>query len=57
MEKVKTEIELDAYLYKFYENVAQKSNKNVEEVLSDSLFRFAGFVSLEVLKKRLSNPK
>ncbi len=53
MDKRKTELELDEYLYKFYENVAQKSNKSVKEVLADSLFRFAGFISLELLKKRM----
>ncbi len=53
MDKVKTDLELDEYLYRFYENVAQKSNKSVEEVLSDSLFRFAGFISLELLRKKM----
>lgn len=53
MGKVKTEIELDEYLYKFYELIAEKSNKSVEEVFSDSLFKFAGFLSLEAMKRKI----
>ena len=51
MDKITTELELDGYLYEFYETIARKSNKSVKTVLEDSLFKFAGFLSLEAIKK------
>lgn len=51
MAKRTVELELDGYLYEFYERIAEKSNGSVKTVLEDSLFRFAGFLSVEALKR------
>lgn len=36
----------------FYERVARKAGRSVEQVLSDALFKLAGELALEALHKR-----
>ena len=36
----------------FYEKVARQAGRNVEQVLSDALFKLAGELALEALQKK-----
>jgi len=50
MAKYTVDLSLEAAY--FYEQVAQRSGRRVEQVLSDSLFKLAGELSLEALHKK-----
>ncbi len=45
-------IKIDSLTEKFYTSIAQNAGLPVEQVLSDSLFRFAGELSAQVLLDR-----
>ena len=48
----KVTIELEDFLYQFYQKVGETAGGiSVEQVLSDSLFKLAGELSLEALHK------
>lgn len=42
-------IVLEPLLVKFYEQIAQSSGKELEQVLKDALFRLAGELSLQAI--------
>lgn len=45
-------IELDALTFTFYEKIARQAELPVEQVLSDTLFRYAGELSLHAMRDR-----
>jgi hypothetical protein len=48
----KVTIEVPDYLYKFYENIGKNAGGiQVEKVISDSLFKLAGELSINAIKK------
>ena len=51
---IQVSISLDPSVVLFYGQVAQAAGKQLEEVLSDALFKLAGELSLEALKKNNS---
>jgi hypothetical protein len=44
-------LSLDPVVVRFYQNIASSLDLSVEQVLSDALFKLAGELSLEALKK------
>ncbi len=44
-------LSLDPVVVRFYQNIASSLGLSVEQVLSDALFKLAGELSLEALKK------
>lgn len=44
-------LSLDPVVVRFYENIARSLGLPVEQILSDALFKLAGELSLEALKK------
>ena len=42
---------LDPAVIAFYTNIARRAEKNLPQVLSDALFKLAGELSLQALKK------
>ena len=48
---IATTLYLDPITLRFYQRVALASGKTLEQVLSDALFKLAGELSLEALKK------
>lgn len=44
-------IQIPEYLYEFYRKVGQQAGLPVERVISDTLFKLAGELSLEALHK------
>ena len=45
-------IPLEPAVLLFYTNIAQSAGKSVEQVLSDTLFKLAGELSLEAMKAK-----
>lgn len=48
----KTELQLEDYLYAFYQKIGQQVGKSPEQVMTDALFRFAGEASLHAIGKK-----
>ena len=49
---VKLTLELDPAAAAFYKRIAESARLPLEQVLSDALFKLAGELSLEALKKQ-----
>lgn len=49
---VSVELEIDDYVYEFYEKLAKKCHIEPCEALNDALFKFAGLLSVQVLKNK-----
>lgn len=47
----KVVVEVDDYLYRFYQKIAENANLPIEQVMADALFRLAGELSAKVLPK------
>lgn len=45
-------LSLDPAVYAFYAALGQKAERTVEQVLSDALFKLAGELSIQALKKK-----
>lgn len=45
-------IHIPDYLYMFYRKIGQQTNLPVEQVISDTLFKLAGELSLNALHKK-----
>lgn len=52
MTKKKVVVEVDDYLYRFYQKIGKNVGLPVEQVMADALFRLAGELSLQVLPKK-----
>jgi len=48
----KVMIEVEDYLYEFYQKVGAGAGRTAEQVISDMLFRFAGEASLRAIDKK-----
>ncbi len=48
-------LHLTPEVIRFYQQVAQASGRNPEQVMADALFKLAGELSLEALKKSHCN--
>ncbi len=51
MTKKKIVIEVDDYLYRFYQKIGENAGIPIEQVMADALFRLAGELSLKVIPK------
>lgn len=49
-------VALDEHTAAFYQCVASAAGQTIEQVLSDALFKLAGELSLEALRKRKKEP-
>ena len=47
----KVTINLDDAVYQFYQKVGNSAQRPVEQVISDALFKLAGYLSREALQK------
>ena len=45
-------IEIPDYLYEFYQKIGQQANVSTEQVISDTLFKLAGELSLNAIHKK-----
>ena len=45
-------IEIPDYLYEFYRKIGQQANVSTEQVISDTLFKLAGELSLNAIHKK-----
>ena len=45
-------IQIPEYLYEFYRKIGQQVNVSTEQVISDTLFKLAGELSLNAIHKK-----
>lgn len=45
-------IQISDYLYEFYRKISQQANVSTEQVVSDTLFKLAGELSLNAIRKK-----
>lgn len=45
-------IEIPDYLYEFYQKIGQQANVSTEQVVSETLFKLAGELSLNAIHKK-----
>lgn len=46
------ELQIDDYLYKFYQKIGEGAGRTAEQAMEDVLFKWAGEISLEVQAKK-----
>lgn len=48
----RVELEIEKYLYEFYRKIGVQAGRSPQQVMADTLFRFAGTEVQKVLRKR-----
>lgn len=46
------ELQIEDYLYKFYQMIGESAGRTAEQVMEDALLKWAGEISLEVQAKK-----